>query len=243
MDNQTSRAGNLYSQTVEGVDLNCYLVRELQAMAVLAGRLGRGDDQAAYAAHASELVEQINDVFWDEQDGFYYDRHERRGELIRVKSVAGLIPLWLGIVPAERATRLVQEHLLNEAEFWLPYPIATYSRTEPDYYQEKRGGECNWRGTAWVPTNYVVFHGLVKQGFPDVAEELAYKTLDMVLREEATREYYNAETGTGQGLYPFWGWSTLAYLMPLEFELAYDPTDIDRVDIVAICRDELGIAF
>jgi hypothetical protein len=38
-----------------------------------------------------------------------------------------------------------------------------------------------------------------------------------------TREYYNAETGTGQGLNPFWGWSTLAYAMLLELEMGTTP--------------------
>jgi hypothetical protein len=42
-----------------------------------------------------------------------------------------------------------------------------------------------------------------------------------------TREYYNAETGAGEGLARFWGWSSLGYVMPLELELNYDPTDLN----------------
>jgi len=242
MDNQVSRAGELNSMTVEGVDLNCYLVRELQAMAVLAGALGRTDDTAEFDAHAAWLIESINKTFWNEADGFYYDRNERTGQQIRVKSVAGFVPLWLGIVAGDRAHRLVNEHLLNEEEFWLPYPVATYAKTEPDYYQERQGGECNWRGTAWIPTNYMVFHGLLRQGFTDAAETLAYRTFEMVLAEETTREYYNAETGTGQGLDRFWGWSSLGYFMPLEFELRYDPTDVANESIEPIAN-LMGVSF
>jgi len=243
MDNQVSRAGALYAMAVEGVDLNCYLVRELEAMAVIAGELGRGADAADFRAHAARLAGLINAVFWDDADGFYYDRNERSGERVRVKSVAGFIPLWLGIVPADRAARLVKEHLANPAEFWLAYPIACYARSEPDYYQERRGSECNWRGTTWVPTNYMVFQGLRRQGFAELAEKLAYRTFEMTIGEETTREYYNAETGAGQGLCPFWGWSSLGYLMPLEFELGYDPTDLGRSDVMPIGRDVLGLAF
>ena len=243
MDNQDRRAGALYAMAVEGVDLNCYLVRELQALAVLAGKLGRPDDQAEFKERAARLISLINAVFWDEQNGFYYDRHERKGELVRVKTVVGFIPLWLGIVPPERAERLVKEHLLNPAEFWLPYPLATDAKTEPDYYQERKGDECNWRGTAWIPTNYMVFHGLLKQRYGEVAEELAYRTFEMVLSEADTREYYNAETGVGQGLNPFWGWSTLGYLMPLEYELGYDPTDVANENILALGSDLLNVSF
>lgn len=243
MDNQVSRAGALYSMTVEGVDLNCYLVRELQAMAILAAELGRPGEQAAFEQHAAEQIRRINDTFWDEQDGFYYDRHEHKGELVRVKSAAGFIPLWLGIVPPERVGRLVENHLHNPDEFWQAYPLACYAKTEPDYYQERRGGECNWRGTTWIPVNYMVFHGLMKQGYPALAEELAYRTFAMVLNEEATREYYNAETGGGQGLNPFWGWSTLAYGMPLEYELGYDPTDLNCKTVQPILHDLMDKVF
>jgi hypothetical protein len=242
MDNQISRAGELFSEAVEGVDLACYLLRELQAMALIAAELGQPADAETFTRHASRLTALINETFWDERDGFYYDRHERRGELVRVKSATGFTPLWAGIVPPERAKRLVEDHLHNPDEFWLPYPIASYAKTEPDYYQERKSDECNWRGTAWVPINYMAFHGLIKHGYRDLAGELAYRTFEMALREETTREYYNAETGTGQGLYPFWGWSTLAYLMPLEFELEYDPTHLSA-PIRPIACELLGLSF
>ena len=243
MDNQQSRAGVTDSMTVEGVDLNCYLVRELRAMALLAQALDRGDDHDRYTAQAESLAALVQHTFWDEGDGFYYDRDERQDALVRVKSVAGFIPLWLDTVTPERARRVIATHLCNPDEFWLQYPISTYARTEPDYYQERTGDECNWRGTTWIPTNYMVFHGLLKHGYTDIAEDLAYKTFEMALRETSTREYYNAETGVGQGLNPFWGWSSLAYVMPLEFEMRHDPTELSLEPIAAPLRDMLSVKF
>lgn len=242
MDNQNSRAGVMDTDAVEGVDLNTYLVRELQAMQQIASALGKKDEAAEFEKRAGALADKINEVLWDEKDGFYYDRNERTGEMVRVKSVAGFLPLWAGIVPEDRTKRLVDEHLTNPKEFWLKYPIPTYAKTEPDYYQLKKDVECNWRGPTWIPTNYMVFHGLRKSGYNELAKELAYKTFDLVLSEETTREYYDAETGVGQGLNPFWGWSSLAYLMPLEYELDYDPTDLDASQIKSI-GDLLSIQF
>lgn len=243
MDNQESRAGALNSFTVEGVDLNCYLYRELQCMSVIARNMGYYGDADLFSRHAEKLKGLINDTFWDETDGFYYDRNERTGELVRVKSVAGFAPLWYGIAPKDRAKRLVYEHLVNPDEFWLPFPVATWAKTEPDYYQERKGIEANWRGPCWAPTNYLTMHGLMDYGYDGYARELAYKSFDMALSETDTREFYNSETGAGMGLNPFWGWSSLLYFMPLEYELGYNPTDPFNESLEPIACSQLGITL
>ncbi len=243
MDNELSRAGDLDSYQDEGVDLACELYRELQAMEVIAGKLGKAEDAAMYAKHASKLAKQINIVFWDDKDGFYYDRNQKTGKQIRLKSIAGFFPLWAGVASQKQAERLVHEHLLNPDEFWLKYPLATYARTEPDFYEGSRAGECNWRGPTWIPTNYMVFHGLMQYGYEKVARELALKTVQMALNENAaTREYYNSDTGKGNGMNPFWGWSSLAYVMPLDLALHYDPMDLHG-KIQPLISDDLGVKF
>ena len=227
MDNQDRRAGVHHSDTIEGVDLNVYIAREYDALALLADRLGRGDEATTFRAAAAERRRLMNELLWDEDAGFYLDRHERTGELQRVLTVAGFLPLWDGTATPERAERLVKEHLTDPESFWLEHPVATWSKKEPDHYQMRNWGECTWRGACWIPTNYMVFHGLRRYGYGELAEELAYRTCAMALNEETTREFYNAETGVGQGLNPFWGWSSLAYTMPLELEAGVDPTSLD----------------
>jgi hypothetical protein len=243
MDNQDERAGKLHSFSVEGVDLNCYLYRDLQALSVIAGELGYTADQKDLDQKAQRLGGLINDFFWDEKDGFYYDRNERTGQKVRVKSIAGFLPLWIGVAPKERAKRLIEEHLLNPAEFWLPYPVATWSKTEPGYYQERVGIEANWRGPCWANTNYIVMHGLMNYGYTEAARHLAYRGMEMALAEADTREFYNSETGTGMGLNPFYGWSSLLYFMPLEFEMGYDPTNPHNNRILPLGCQEFGLTF
>ena len=117
MDNQVMRGGNQQSFVDEGVDLACYLYREEQAMAVIAGKLGKAEDQKMYQTRTEALAKKINDVFWDDKDGFYYDRNEKTGETIKVKTVVGFLPLWAGIASPGQANRLVKEHLLNPQAF------------------------------------------------------------------------------------------------------------------------------
>ena len=240
MDNQISRSGELESYTDEGVDLACYLYRELQAMAVIAKRLRKSDDEKKFRDRAAQLAKAINENYWDEKDGFYYDRNEKNGKRIDIKSVAGFLPLWAGIASPTQAARLVKEHLLNTREFWLKYPIATYTRTEPEFYEGSRSGECNWEGPTWIPTNYMVFHGLLKYGYKDEARQLALKTLEMALVENpVTREFYDSDSGKGNGMNPFWGWSSLAYVMSLELTEGYDPMDLEK-PVKPLLRNEFG---
>jgi putative isomerase len=243
MDNQMSRSGDLDSSQDEGVDLACYLVRELRAMAVIAGRLGDAPGHKKFAEHADRLAKTINKVFWDEKDSFYYDRNEKTGKRIRVKSVAGFMPLWAGVASRKQADRLVQDHLLNEEEFWLAFPVATYAKTEPDFYQGSRIGECNWRGPVWVPANYMIFHGLLQYGYKESAKELAIKSFRMALdMNKNTREYYDSDTGKGNGMNPFWGWSALAYIMPLDYANSYDPMDLTG-KVKPLLKEQLGMDF
>lgn len=242
MDNQVSRSGKLDSYYDEGVDLACYLYRELEAMAVISGKLGKPREQALYLAHARRLARLINTVFWDEKDGFYYDRDEQTGQPIRVKSVAGFFPLYAGVASPRQARRLVRDHLMNPNEFWLKYPVATYAKTEPDFYEGSHH-ECNWRGSAWIPANYMIFHGLLRYGYRTEARELADKTYALALDlNPVTREYYDSETGQGYGMDPFWGWSSLAYVMPLDLKLNYDPTDLTG-KVRPVLTQTLGIRF
>ena len=237
MDNQRSRCIG----KSEGVDLNCYMVRELKAMAIIAEALGYSDDKKDFLAHAEKLKTLINKNLWDEKTGFYYDRNEEDGKITYVKSVSGFSPMWTEVASRAQVRRMVNEHLTNPLEFWLAYPVSGYAKTEPDYYRGTRK-ECNWRGSAWIPTNYMICHGLVKYGYKKLAKELADKTFNMVLNNNTTREYYDAETGQGYGMDPFYGWSSLAYYLPLEIEMRYDPTELTNKKIEKLCN-KMGILF
>ncbi|MGD0798283.1 MAG: trehalase family glycosidase [Acidobacteriaceae bacterium] len=241
-DNQWSRAGALSSFTVEGVDLAAYLVRELRAMAVIATGLGNSADAAAYTRRGDAVDKLINDTFWDEKEGMYFDRNEKTSKLVPVKSATNFTPLFSHSATPERVKRMVQEHILNPNEFWLEYPVASYAKTEPDYYQGTHN-ECNWRGPTWAPTNYMIFQGLRHYGYHTEARELARRLFNMcVMKNPMLREYYNAETGGGLGQTRFWGFTALYYGMLLESYADYDASSLDK-PLYPIIPKELGVNF
>ena len=236
MDNQHERAGWWLDRFSEGVDLNCYLVRELRAFSILASLLGRSDLADSYRRKADEKAECIRRLLWDDTDGFFYDRNHRfdqplksnhagwaaavnasSQEKIPVKSVSGFAALWAGVASPEQAERMVREHLFNPLEFWTPYPAPALARSERWYSRDWLPADlgCNWRAKTWIPTNYMLYHGLRLYGYTQLASLLAERTTRLV-QSSGNCEYYDAESGQGCGLDPFWGWSLLGHFLPYE---------------------------
>jgi putative isomerase len=241
-DNQWSRGGALNAFEIEGVDLASYLIRELRAMNVIATHLGEKADAAAFTKHADAVVKLINANMWDEKMGMYLDRNEKTGQLVQVKSGTSFAVLYAGAATPERAKRMIHEHMLNPAEFWLEYPIASYAKTEPDYYQGSHH-ECNWRGSTWAPINYMAFQGLQDYGYHTEARELARRLFQMaVVKNPVLREYYNAETGDGLGQTHFWGFTALYYGMLLESYANYDAASLTK-PFRKLIPEELGLEF
>jgi len=241
-DNQFSRAGQIGAFDIEGVDLASYLVRELRAMVIIADRLGMKPDVREFTDHADHVVRLINDTLWNEQDGMYYDRNEKTNRLVKVKSATCFTPFFAQAATAERAQRTITQHLLSENEFWTEFPVASYAKTEPDYYQGSHR-ECNWRGSTWAPTNYMIFQGLRKYGYNEAAKDLATRLFQMSIEKNAVlREYYNAETGGGLGQTRFWGFTALYYAMLLEYHANYDASDL-KAKFRPIVTEQLGIKF
>lgn len=217
MDNQHERAGWWNDRICKGVDLNCFLVRDLRAFASIAQSLGRSDDAAAYSSKADQLAKRINDLLWCEEDGIYYDMHVQTGELIKVKYVNIFAALWANVATPERARRMVYEHLMNGDEFWTAWAPAVMAKNEPGYSQTMLPKDlgCSWRANTWIPSSYIVYHGVRQYGYDQIATAVAYRT-DALMAKSGNREYYNSETGEGCGLNPFWGWSVLGHYFMYE---------------------------
>jgi neutral trehalase len=220
----------------------------MRALAVIAKAVGETGDVKMYTDHADAVCKLINDFCWDDKEGMYFDRSEKTKDLVRVKSATNFMPLFCGAATPERAKRAVGEHLMNEKEFWLAYPVASYAKTEPDYYQGTHrlasgANECNWRGPTWAPTNYMIFQGLRKYQFMAESKELARRLLEMaVMKNPQLREYYNAETGEGIGQTQFWGFTALYYGMLLEWFTGVDASALEG-PYRAIMPEDLGVGF
>jgi hypothetical protein len=179
----------------------------LDRLSQLVVKNGDGDGLvAALQRRSHEVTSSLIRECWEENAGVFWDRDGIGGNQVRVLTVSSLFPLILPELPASIAQRLVDGHLLNESEFWMPYPVPSVAVGEPSFDADfvSRG---IFRGSSWVNLNWYLYWGLRAHGRSDVARALAYRTITMVA-ESNLRECYGPYSGEGHGARQF-GWSSL----------------------------------
>ncbi len=211
----------------EGVDLQTYLYREYRAMALLARKLGKTQDEATYGQKADDLRRRVQQKMWSDSDGMFLNIDSRNGQFVRVKTWTNFVPLWAGIATPAQAKRTIQEHLLNPKEFWAPYGIRTLAPDEPLYNPH----DGYWRGPTWVISNYLLMHGLINYGYRQQAREIAQKTVNLLVRDlratDGMNECYNPDSGEPAAGGKFLSWNLLAEHILEEAETGSDPAALD----------------
>jgi len=187
----------------EDVMFNAIYADGLRALARLAAAVGLDED---YARRSRGTLDALMSKCWDEERGVFWDLAGSREERAKVLTFTSLFPLILPDLDARVARRLVNDHVLNEQEFWLPYPIPSVAASEPSF-DPAWLTQTTWRGPTWVCVNWYLYWGLRQHGFADVARELARRTVAMQAHG-GIREFYDPRTATGQGATSF-GWSCL----------------------------------
>ena len=190
----------------EDVMMNSIYADGLRALAKLSRAVGAPDAQR-FERESKRTLGALMRKCWDEEAGLFWDLSGKAEEQAKVLTFTSLFPLILPDLDARVAKRLVRDHLLNEREFWLPYPVPSVAASEVTFdpsWQTK----TTWRGPTWVNVNWYLYWGLRAHGFDDVASELARRTVAMQSRG-GIREFYDPFTAEGYGATDF-GWSCLS---------------------------------
>ncbi len=188
----------------------------------IADIIGRSDDEnlSTLKEEIKSLTAIINDKLWHDEDAFYYDLW-KTGELNKVKSAGAYWALLADVIPKERLDKFVA-HLNNPNEFNRPCRVPTLSADHPDY---KDDGEY-WRGGVWAPTNYMILKGLEKNGYENLAYDIAKNCLDNVISvfksDQTLYENYAPEKASkgNPAKNDFVGWSGL-FPISIMFEYVF----------------------
>lgn len=218
-------------------------------IAELYERCGMKKEAAHWKGEFDRLARTINELYWDEEDGFYYDVVIESGKPCKVKTLASFWPLLAGVASKSQAARLV-EHLKNPGEFGGEFPLPTLSRDDKDYNDET--GDY-WRGGIWLPTSYMVVKGLERYGYHDLADEISERTVRQQLRTFHAVEPHTIwecyapgsdepSTEVGRRARPdFCGWSALGPIsMFIEHILGFHQVDAVNREIHWTLRSRNG---
>jgi glycogen debranching enzyme len=202
-----ARITALDSFTWEDVMVNAIYADGLRCLAKLGRAAGDLPHEAEeFELRAARVRKALETKCWDAGIGAFWDLAGWGERSAKTLTFSSLFPLILEDLDPAKAKRLIEEHLLNEREFWLPYPIPSVAATEPTFDPGWRTN-TTWRGPTWMNVNWYLYHGLRAHGRADVATELAERSIRM-LAKGGIREFYDPLTADGQGARDF-GWTTL----------------------------------
>ncbi|MEX2598393.1 MAG: trehalase family glycosidase [Dehalococcoidia bacterium] len=181
---------------VKDAFVNTMYAESLTAMARLHRGIGNGYAASAYLERAAVVSRSIVEKMLDRGRGAFFNLNgpeELRGSPLTVGS---LVPLMLEGLPEEIVGEIVERHVQNRERFWLRFPVPSVAATEPSF--DPRGSRSLWRGPSWICANWLLWRGLRRHHFNDLADQLATRTINMV-SQSGLWEFYNPLSGQGMG--------------------------------------------
>jgi glycogen debranching enzyme len=147
-------------------ELQGYVYDAWLRMAEIFEALDRADRARDLRAKAANLFRRFNEAFWDEELGFYaFALDGEKKKVLTIASNAGHC-LWSGIVPPERAVRVVKR--LMAPDMWSGWGVRTLSTQNPAF------NPYNYQtGSVWPHDNAIIALGFKRYGFGVEAARIA----------------------------------------------------------------------
>ena len=136
-----------------------------------------------YAKACKEMIQLINDTFWNDPEGLYMNRYVM-GQWGVSYGATAFYPLIAGAVDTPQKLSKLVNSLTDQRKFWGKYVVPTLSVGNPEY--GRRGKPNNnghreppylmFRGSIVPYVNYIIYHGLCRYGLDEIAGQVAYKS-------------------------------------------------------------------
>lgn len=207
VDRDPERMFSLDRFIVKDVMVNTIYAENQRVLADLLDELGNRLQAEVFRTRAAATERALAEKCWDDGRGLFFDLAGLGEHRLETNTITSLFPLLLEDLDHDIVSRLV-EHVVDPGQYATTYPIPSVARGEPSYRPGTVGGNLVWRGPTWMNTNWYLIRGLRRHGYEDLARHIADRSLDLI-EMSGFREYYNPETGEGNGAVDF-GWSTVA---------------------------------
>ncbi len=164
------------AEVMDCIDFAAFLANDMRCLSKIADILGKSEDAEKWNDRYQNMKDKTNEILWDEDDKFYYDRRLCDNKFHKIKTPASFITLFARICDNDKAAGLV-EHFNNANEFATAFPLPSVSA---DY--ETYSTKDMFHGPVWMNFNYLVSRGLDEYGYTEEAEVLRQKTINTIKR-------------------------------------------------------------
>ena len=187
--------------------ITSYLISSERSLVRMAKALG---DQAMADRRQKRIgksVEAVRKYMWDEESGTFLAVHRDTLEKIKVATIGSWMPL-MAEVPTRAMVKRMAEAFLTD-HWQTPLPIPTVDRKDSRWVSNSY-----WRGDVWPAPNYQVACGFAMNGQPDIAADIADKTVANALKN-GINEHYDSISGMPLGV-PYNGMTCTVVTMMLD---------------------------
>jgi alpha,alpha-trehalase len=185
---------------VMGCDIKTFQLREYEAMAAIAKKLGNSKDVADYDQRATALKQAMLRHLWFGKDASFFNVRRDNGKAIKRVSYSNFAPLIENILPKSEGRGMIERYLLNKDHMLAEFGFRSVSKQDPDYNNRIMIiPYSNWQGPIWINANYLDIIALKNYGFEQEPIWLAKTLAKVVLSDIKTcgsmHECYDADTG------------------------------------------------
>ncbi|KAF8626209.1 hypothetical protein AX15_004899 [Amanita polypyramis BW_CC] len=212
------------------LDLISWMAFFSRTMRDIASFVGETDDEAKYAGIEKAILDNIEDLHWNEDMQMYCDvgvNDEDESYHVCHKGYLSIFPFLLSLLPPSSPhLGHILDLIRDPHHLWSPYGLRSLSASHTEFGQ----GENYWKGPIWVQMNYLALSALHKtyaaQEGPyqakakEIYTELRKNVVNNIVKEYYRTGYaweqYDAITGEGRRSHPFTGWTSLTAMIIAE---------------------------
>ncbi len=161
------------------MDFMSYSYAARDTMAEIARIKGNMELYTLHRKEADSLQVRIREILWDDKKGAFFDRDNKHKQMEALIHNNLRMMYWKSMTK-EDAKRFVEEHLLNEKEFWTPMPLPSVSISDPLYRNDEIN---NWSGQAQALTYQRAIIALENYGYYGLIPKLGRKLFEAIGEE------------------------------------------------------------
>lgn len=201
-DPQVAKTKNKF--VLEDICFNSITIRAVVSVANLNKAIGEKEKAEEFSKLARSMADAIERVNWVESEGCYFSRYSTKDHTLAMRTTASsMLPMLTGLISRGRAKRIVDEHLTNPEEFWLPFVVSFNAKDEMENDKVYMEDLLLWRGHCiWINMNWMVVQGLLEYGYAGLAREITRRTA-LMIKHEGFWEFYDFRNGQGKGAFDF----------------------------------------